>query len=308
MPYDSQLERSDVEARVPEEVASEVIKGATSQSAVLTLARRVPISSKTQRLPVLSVLPIAYFVDGDTGLKQTTKAEWDKVFLNVEDIAVILPVPENVIEDTDFDIWGELRPLMEEAVGRVLDAAVLFGQNKPASWPDSIVTGANAAGNDVAIGTNAAAAGGVAEDINDVMALVEADGYNVTGFTAPRRFRSVLRGARDTSGQKLLDVSTEQIEGVPVVYSAPGLWPASRHLIAGDWTKAVIGVRRDMTYKLLTEAVITDDAGAIVYNLPQQDMVAMRLVFRVAYALAKPYTHEAQLTGFPFALLSASGS
>ena len=29
-----------------------------------------------------------------------------------------------------------------------------------------------------------------------------------------------------------------------------------------------------MTYKLITEGVITDNTGAIIYNLPQQDMVA----------------------------------
>ena len=66
---------------------------------------------------------------------------------------------------------------------------------------------------------------------------------------------------------------------------------------------AVIGVRRDLTYKLLDQAVITDDEGAIVYNLPQQDMLALRVVARFDYAVAQPASRNAG-TGYPFAVLT----
>lgn len=72
----------------------------------------------------------------------------------------------------------------------------------------------------------------------------------------------------------------------------------------GDYSIAVVGVRQDLTYKLLDQAVITDDAGAIVYNLPQQDMVALRVVARFAFAIAKPVSRNAPGGGFPFAVLN----
>ena len=34
------------------------------------------MSAKFKKQPVLSALPVAYFVNGDTGLKQTTEAAW----------------------------------------------------------------------------------------------------------------------------------------------------------------------------------------------------------------------------------------
>ena len=81
--------------------------------------------------------------------------------LVAEEIAAIVPIPENVVDDATFDVWAEIRPMLEEAVGRALDAAVFFGTNKPASWPTAIVPAAVAAGNVYARGTNNAAAGGV---------------------------------------------------------------------------------------------------------------------------------------------------
>jgi hypothetical protein len=68
---------------------------------------------------------------------------------------------------------------------------------------------------------------------------------------------------------------------------------------------AVVGVRQDLTYKVLDQVVITDDTGAIVYNLPQQDMLALRVGARFGFAIAKPVSRNASgAGGFPFAVLN----
>lgn len=310
MPYNNLIARSNVTALIPEDVSREIIQNVADQSAALRLMRRVTMSSNQQRMPVLAALPTAYFVNGDTGLKQTTEQAWANKFLFAEEIAAIVPIPEAVLDDAGFDVWGEIRPRLEEAIGRTLDAAIFFGTNKPASWPSDIATAAIAAGNTFNRGTSTAAAGGIAEDLNQLMGLLEADGYNPNGFVTRTTYKARLRSARDTTGQKLLDVSTTTIEGEPLVYAMPGLWPSgagSAEMFAGDWTQSILAVRQDITYKILDQAVIQDNTGVIQYNLPQQDMVALRVVARFAWQVPNPINYE-QLTEanrYPFAVLRA---
>jgi HK97 family phage major capsid protein len=309
MPYDSIISRTDAQATIPEDVAATIMLGAIGQSAALTAFRHVPMSRAQQRIPVISALPVAYFVNGDTGLKQTTEAAWTNKYLDAEEIAAIVPIPEAVLDDASFDVWGSIKPLLEEAIGRTLDAAVFFGVNKPASWPTDIVTAATSAGNEYFRGTNNAAAGGIAQDISNLFGLVEADGYDVSMALANRAYKGRLRGARDSTGVKLDEVTPTSAYGVDILYPMRGLWPATgdsdAELIVGDASEAILGVRQDITYKVLDQAVIQDQSGAIIYNLAQQDMVALRVVARFAWQVANVINRDqpVEASRYPFGVM-----
>ena len=313
MPYNSLVSRSDAAALVPEEVSNAMLTSMSGQSAVLDLGQRIPIARNQTRFPVLSALPTAYFVSGDTGLKQTSEAAWANKYMYVEEIATIVPIPEAVLDDSGFDVWAAIQPLMELAIVRTLDAAVIFGTNAPSTWATegNLVGKAVAAGNVVARGTNNAAAGGLHGDLSDLVGTLEADGYIPNGAVGNVTTRGRLRQVRATDGQVL--TLPEDIPPIRYPESLAGLWPTGNdaaEVLAGDWTKLVVGVRQDMTYKLITEGVITDNSGNIVYNLPQQDMVAMRLVFRAAYAVANPINNQQPTEGSrsPFAVLRSPAS
>lgn len=301
MAYNNVTSRTDAAALIPEEVSNEMLGKATEQSAALSLFRRVPVGRAQVRFPVLSALPVAYFVGGDTGLKQTTEVAWANKFLNIEEIATIMPVPDNVLADVDANIWDEAMPLLTEAFGRTLDAAIFFGTNAPSSWPSDVTTAAVAAGNDVTEAATAAQ-GGFYGDLDNLYEKIEADGYEVDGFVASTAAKSKLRKARDTQGRKLDETRVsgdlQTLDGLPVAYAMKGLFPAgggagtNTRLFAGDFSRFVLGVRQDITMKILDQAVIQDNTGAIMFNLAQQDMTAVRLTFRVGWQVSNPINNE----------------
>lgn len=307
------LGRSDLgDILVPEKDRNEILQGMVGASAILQLAQRVPMSTKVERQPVLSVLPDAYWVTGDTGLKQTTKQEWDNKTMTAEELAVIVPVPEALLADSIIDVFGQIRPRLIEAFGKKLDEACLFGAG-----------GAPATITDEAIVPNSpsivrGALGDLSQDVGDeggLMSLVEDNGFAVNGFAARTRIKSALRGLRNADGDLLYQASLQagtpsQFYGEPIVYPVSnGVFNEQGiDLIAGDWSKAVVGVRQDITFKVFTEGVISDSSGNVVLNLMQQDSVALRVVARYAFAVANPVSAMNDGTGYPFAVLESESA
>ena len=304
------ISRSSAEALIPTEISSEIIKEVPKSSAALSLFKQLPnMSAKQKTLPVASTLPSAYFLNGDTDTKKTTNAEWDKLTLTAEEIAVIVPIPEAVLDDSSYSLWDEIKPQIVEAFGLAIDEAVFFGTNKPSTYPDAIVNTAIAKNATVEAGTNEDIAGDIIGE-GGVMELVEKSGFRVTGFYADRTLEAKFRNLRDKNNQLLYTpgLTSEtpvSLVGRPLVYDEiGGVFDTSKALlIAGDFTKAVYSIRQDLTYKILDQAIIQNTDGTIAYNLAQQDMVALRCVMRIGVQIANPVTRTGGTNRYPFALL-----
>lgn len=316
------IDRSALSGLIPEPVTREIMQGAIAESAVLRMGRRLAnMSSKTQTINVLDALPSAYFVNGeatDSGageaFKKTTKMAWDKKKLYAEEIAVIVPIPEAALDDADYDIWGEVKPRLTEAFGKVIDAAILFGTNKPSTWRAGVVPSAIAAGNGVPIGTS------VFDDImgeSGLIAKVELDGFNPNGVMSAIQMRGKLRGLKDTTGQPIFKSDMQGatrygLDGMDMYFPMNGAFdPAQAQMIVGDWSQLVYAIRQDMTFKIFTEGVIQDPTTkAITYNLMQNDMVALRAVMRLGWEIANPINaYNADIENpFPFSVYGKSGT
>lgn len=297
--------RNDVDALIETQVANEIFEGTIRQSKALSMFRRLPnATSDKTKLRVLDTLPVAYFVDEATnnGRKNITKMAWDKKFINIAELAVIVPIKENLLNDASIDIWAEIRPRIEEAFARKIDNAMFFGVDKPTDWRAGLVPSVVTAGAEVD------ETGHLYSDINDVMTKVEESGYNVNGILGGVGLKGKFRMMTDTTGQPL---NTTEIGSVRREFMDNGVWDKSvSSLIAGDFSQAVYSIRQDITYKLLDQAVIQDPSdGTIMYNLAQEDMVALRVVMRLGWEIPNPVNAENETaTRFPFASLKPEGT
>lgn len=305
------IDRTDLAGLIPEPVTAEIMQGVVESSAVLRVGRRLAnMTSKTQVLNVLDSLPTAYFVNGDAGRKKTAKMAWEKKKIYAEEIAVIVPIPEAVLADASYDIWGEVRPRLIEAFGKVIDGAILFGTNKPDTWRDGLVPSAIEAGAYVTEGSS------VFDDImgvGGVIAQVEENGYIPNNVLSAIKMRAKLRGLKNQSGTPIFmptlqDAARYALDGIPMDFPKNGAFDTDEALmIVGDFSELVYAIRQDMEFKIFTEGVVQDPAtGDIMYNLMQNDMVALRAVMRLGWEIPNPVNafNDGNASRIPFAIYS----
>lgn len=306
------ISRSNAEVLIPEQHSRQIIQDVATRSVALRLGSRMPnMTSKQLKVPVMTGNVTASFINGDTGLKPTSGMTWDKVYITAEELAVIVPIPEAVLDDADYDIWGEVRPRVVEAFGKAIDSAVFHGTGKPDSWPEGLVPAAIAAGKKLDV------TGDLYKDINGeggVISLVEEKGIAVNSYVGALQLRAKLRGAVDANKQPIFRMAYSngatsrpgyELNGTPIEFPENGTFDGSKALLlAGNFGYMRYAIRQDITYKILDQAALTDETGKVVLNLAQQDCVALRAVMRLGWALPKPVNAVSGLDYYPFAVLT----
>ena len=298
--FNDLITRTDVP--IPTEEVGELLKVMPEESVLLKRARRQPMSTKTVKQTIMTTFPDAYWVDGDTGLKQTTKQSFSQPTMTAEELAVIAVVPDAVIDDSSLPIWETLRPYLAEAIGKKVDQAAIYGIDKPASWPLALVPGAIAAGV-ITPGNLAATPADKRKDAGQLVAdlglkMARDAGANLSGLIAQAGTGWELDRIRDADRRPIYDGVAGALRGVPFdelkngAWSSVGTGDTAVPLIGVDWSQVYVGIRQDITVKMLDQAVISDADGKVVFNLAQQDAKALRVVFRVGYQAVMPVNHQ----------------
>ena len=313
---------------LPDEVSEELLRDSAERSIVQTYGRNIPMQAQNKKITEAEVDGASVFWVGEGARKSTdaptmSQKTWTA---SAAELAVIIPLDENVADDASVDLFSLYKPAIETAIARKLDAAAIFGVDKPTDWGTlgtDIVANATTAGHsfeltlaatddehlDLIAGTGAATADGLLQALED-------DGYEPNGAVAYVRYKSQLRGLKDADGRFVFGGPTEAgvpgtLFGIPLRFADSAIWPVTNGsplMVMGDWSKAIVGTRAGIRYKVFDQGVITDGAGAVVYSLMENDMVALRVTARMAFKVIADDTADGETLAdgepFPFAVLT----
>ena len=151
---------------------------------------------------------------------------------------------------------------------------------------------------------------------NGLIAKVESSGTLPNLALGAVPMRAQLRELVDADKRPLFKTDMQgstryALDGIPMIFPMNGAFDATKALIImGDFSKLVYSIRQDLTFKILTEATIVDPSTkTVIYNLAQQDMVALRCVMRLGWEILDPITAYTQDENqkFPFAVSAPAG-
>lgn len=316
------ITREDVAGLIQEAYSGTFYDVVSRQSAVASAFPTVNMGTKTTSLSLGATDAFAEWVGETAGVdteKPLSKISWGKKNLVAEEIAVIIAVHENDIDDATEDVLSEIAVKGANALAAGLDAAVLFGVNKPATWTSpSLYESATAAGNVFQAG---AGEDDLAGSFLQAAGALAAEGYDPDTFFANRGLRFRLANLRGTDNAPIYlpSLSTapdarDQFAGLAAhwvgghVRDGEGatlpVW--QRELAEGmivDPSRVRIGIRQDISVKFL------DQATPHGIDLASNDMVALRFKARYAYALGESVVEGAErVTKSPVAIVTPAAT
>ena len=229
----------------------------------------------------------------DEGQKKTsTQPGFSIVTQTLKKLAAIVPLTEEILEDSAIDILALLGALFAEAVAKEVDIQFFAGTGAP--WTGILNNGLV---NKVVQGSGAASQV-TADDLLDMIDATPTGAINGGKFYFHRTVLSVLRKLKDKDGQYIWSKPTDSQPGKiwDYPYETSDAFPALGTIQDGDQyilfgnlkTSTVYGDKNQLRVKLLDQATITDTDGSTVINLAEQDMIALRIVQRVGYVIALP--------------------
>lgn len=288
----SDISRSDVSTLIQEAYADTLLAAAKQGSTVLSAFQNIQMGTKITHLPVLATLPEAGWVGESAtapeGVKPQSEVTWADRTLVAEEIAVIIPVHENIIDDASTAILTEVSELAGQAIGKKLDQAVIFGVDKPASWvSQALLPAAVAAGQAMAVVDGPANPNDLVGSTNQIAEKIATAGWAPDTLLSSLSLRYKVANVRDAQGQPIF--RDESFNGFSTYFNRNGAWdPAAAVAVIADSSRVKIGVRQDITVKFLDQATLGTGANQI--NLAERDMVALRFKARYAYVLGNSAT------------------
>ena len=263
---------------LPSAVSSEILQKTQEASAVMALARQIPLPGLGVTIPVITGDPEAGWV-GETEKKPVKRGTLATKLMQAYTLAVIVPFSNQFRRDVPA-LYDAMVQRLPGALAKKFDATVFGAADAPGSNFDTLK-------NCTAQSILTDAYGGlVAADAD----IADHDGI-LNGFVLSPKGKAILLTAVD-SNKRPLFINSVAEGAVPMILGAPvrqskGAYTAESSTadavvgFAGDWTQAVYGTVEGVQIALSDQATLTDGDSTI--NLFEQNMFAVRAEIEVGF-------------------------
>ena len=257
---------------LPPTITSPIFKKATEDSAVMRLARKVPLSvNAVTEIPVPMDIPTAGWVS-EGGAKPVATGGVGVKKMTGKKVALLVPVSEEVVMSNPAGLYDQLVQDLPSAIGRAFDYAAIHGLDLKTGAAGPFADSLANTPNSQVIGATAASAGGVYADlVKGIQQVENVPGFEFTGFAADRRLRTEAMLSVDTQGRPLLvdaypnansNLTTENLIGLPVAYNS-GV--SGKYYRQGNAVQ-VVTINGTPTGGTFTITVGGETTAAIAYN------------------------------------------
>lgn len=263
---------------LPGAVSSEILQKTQESSAVMALARQIPLPGLGVTIPVIAGDPEAGWV-GETEKKPVKRGTLATKQMSAYTLAVIVPFSNQFRRDVTA-LYDAIVQRLPGALAKKFDATVFGAVDAPGSNFDTLK-------NCTAQSILTDAYGGlVAADAD----IADHDGI-LNGFVLSPKGKAILLTAVD-SNKRPLFINSVAEGAVPMILGAPvrqskGAYIAETSTtdavvgFAGDWTQAVYGTVEGVQITISDQATLTDGGSTI--NLFEQNMFAVRAEIEVGF-------------------------
>lgn len=285
---------ADAGLLIPTELRNEVLRIAETQYG---LARRemlyLPFSGpgNTRTIPALGT-SVSVFWTGEGVKKTSTQPKFNVVTQTLAKLAAIVPMTEEILEDSAINLTQLVATLFAEAVAKEEDIQFFAGTGSP--WTGILNNGSV----NKVVQASGAAIQLTADDLLDMVDATPTGALAGAKYYFHRSVLSLIRKLKDKDNNYIFQQPGNGLPGTiwNYPYETSDAFPAlstvkdgDQYVLFGNLKQgAVFGDKQQLRVKMLDQATITDTDGSTVINLAEQDMVALRVVERVGYVVALP--------------------
>lgn len=261
---------------LPSEVSSTIIQKVQEGSAVMKLAKSIPLPGLGATIPVITGDPEASWV-AETGEKSVSRPGLSTKTMQPYTLAVIVPF-SNQFKNNVPALYDAIVERLPQALAQKFDSTVFHGTAPGSNFDTFAACTVKNLGN------------------NSYQALIDADedvaahGGLTNGYVLSAQGKAKLLRAVDADGRPLFINSVAE-GAIPMILGNPTEMSRAAYKavvggddilgVAGDWTQAVYGIAEGLSLSISDQATLTD--GDETINLWQRNMFAVRAEIQIGF-------------------------